>query len=84
MCWIISFSYHSDSRALLGREDLIEPFSQDAKAFTESRLLQRQVQLVLDGISSGSGMSFLYGTLIHPNGIISVELAKNGLAQVFD
>jgi len=39
-----------------------EPFAEEAKYFTEVRLLQRDVKIVLEGASNQN----LLGTVIHP------------------
>lgn len=39
-----------------------EPFAEEAKFFTEARLLQRDVQIVLEGVSN----QILQGTILHP------------------
>ncbi|KAI9334235.1 hypothetical protein DFJ73DRAFT_853383 [Zopfochytrium polystomum] len=60
-------------------EDLIEPFSEEAKYFVESRLLQRDVKVLLEGVSSNNGF---VGTIIHPAGNISEVLVGEGFATV--
>ena len=39
-----------------------EPFAEEAKFFTEARLLQRDIQIVLEGTSNQN----LLGTVLHP------------------
>lgn len=39
-----------------------EPFAEECKYFTESRLLQRDVKIILEGVSNQN----LLGTVIHP------------------
>jgi len=39
-----------------------EPFAAEAKFFVESRLLQRDVEIVLEGVSNNN----LLGTVLHP------------------
>ena len=39
-----------------------EPFTEEAKFFTEVRLLQRDVQIILEGVSNQN----LLGTVLHP------------------
>jgi staphylococcal nuclease domain-containing protein 1 len=58
-----------------------EPFALEAKFFVESRLLNRDVQLMLEGVDKHNN---LFGTLIHPAGIISIELVKQGLARTME
>lgn len=39
-----------------------EPFMEEAKFFTESRLLQKDVKIILEGVSNQN----LLGTVMHP------------------
>lgn len=57
-----------------------EPFAEEAKQFIDSRLLQRQVKVILDGVNN----QYLVGTLLHPNGNIALHLLKEGLAKCVD
>lgn len=58
------------------------PFAREAKHFTEMRLLNRDVQLKLEGVDKYGN---LYGSVVHKSGHnISVELLKNGLARMVD
>jgi len=57
-----------------------EPFSAEAKYFTESRLLQRDIQIVLESVSN---QNFL-GSIIHPAGNIAELLLKEGFARCVD
>mmetsp|Transcript_8588 Transcript_8588/g.15747 ORF Transcript_8588/g.15747 Transcript_8588/m.15747 type:complete len:931 (-) Transcript_8588:130-2922(-) len=59
-----------------------EPFAREAKYFTEIRLLNRDVKLVINGIDDR--FNTFYGSVQHPAGDISVELVKNGLARAVD
>lgn len=43
-------------------QQVAEPFAEECKYFTESRLLQRDVQIVLEGVSNQN----LLGTVLHP------------------
>ena len=61
--------------------EVAEPFALEAKFFVESRLLNRDVQLMLEGVDKHNN---LFGTLIHPAGIISIELVKQGFARTMD
>ncbi|CAF1488719.1 unnamed protein product [Rotaria sp. Silwood1] len=67
---------------ILKRDDnsINEPFSEEAKQFVETRLLQRQVKIILDGVNNQN----LLGTLLHPNGNIALYLLKEGLAKCVD
>ncbi|XP_033101620.1 staphylococcal nuclease domain-containing protein 1-like [Anneissia japonica] len=61
-------------------KDVPEPYSEEAKYFTESRLLQREVSIILEGTSN---QNFL-GAVLHPNGNIAEFLLKEGLARCVD
>lgn len=58
-----------------------EPFGDEAKAFTESRLLQRSVKARFFGTAT-NGLPIV--ELIHPNGNIAVFLLQGGLATISD
>ncbi|KAJ3110785.1 hypothetical protein HDU96_006267 [Phlyctochytrium bullatum] len=60
-------------------EDLVEPYSEEAKFFVESRILQRDVKVVLEGVNSNG--TFV-GTLLHPAGNISEALLAEGYATI--
>jgi staphylococcal nuclease domain-containing protein 1 len=47
-----------------------EVFAEEAKYFTEVRLLQRDVKIVLEGASNQN----LLGTIIHPVSLAAVQL----------
>ena len=57
------------------------PFAREARFFVESRLLQRDVQVSLEGVDKNG---CLLGSVLHPAGNISVELVKLGFARVVD
>merc|ERR1712142_568504 len=57
-----------------------ETFEDEAKFFVESRLLQRDVQIILEGVSNNN----IVGTVIHPNGNIAEILLKEGFARCVD
>lgn len=61
-----------------------EPFALQSKLFAEMRLLNRRLELAVQGLSSGRGESMLLGTVLHPRGNITVEIVKAGLAKVAD
>jgi staphylococcal nuclease domain-containing protein 1 len=63
-----------------GVDDVIEPFGEEAKYFCETRLLQRQVLVVLQGVSNQS----LVGTIKHPAGVITELLVANGYGRIVD
>ncbi|KAJ3100905.1 hypothetical protein HDU97_001845 [Phlyctochytrium planicorne] len=60
-------------------EDLVEPFSEEAKYFVESRLLQRDVKVLLEGVNPNG--TFV-GTVLHPAGNIAEALLAEGYATV--
>ena len=43
-----------------------DAFAEEAKYFTESRLLQRDVEIVMEGVSNAN----ILGTILHPVSII--------------
>ncbi|KAF1763864.1 hypothetical protein GCK72_003810 [Caenorhabditis remanei] len=57
-----------------------EPFSEEAKFFVESRLLQRDVQIILE---STSNQNFV-GSIVHPKGNIAESLLREGYAKCVD
>ncbi|CAG8535934.1 16494_t:CDS:10 [Racocetra fulgida] len=63
-------------------EDLVEPYGEEAKYFVESRLLQRNVKVILEGLS-GNNQAF-NATILHPAGNIAESLVAVGLAKVAD
>ncbi|TMS34836.1 hypothetical protein L596_002347 [Steinernema carpocapsae] len=64
----------------LGSEGRAEEYSEEAKFFVESRLLQREVEIILEGVSNNN----FVGSVIHPKGNIAVLLLENGLAKCVD
>ncbi|KAJ1967855.1 hypothetical protein IWQ62_001594 [Dispira parvispora] len=65
-----------------GLDDLVEPFGEEAKFFVESRLLQRDVKLILEGLA-GTNQNFV-GSVLHPAGNIAELLLASGLARSVD
>merc|ERR1719219_3178343 len=57
-----------------------EPFAVEAHYFTESRLLQREVEIILE---SNNNNNFV-GSVIHPAGNIAEALLKEGMAKCVD
>jgi len=57
-----------------------EPYGLEAHYFIESRLLQREVEIVLESVNNKN----LVGTVLHPMGNIAEALLKEGLAKVVD
>ena len=64
-------------------QEVAEPFAEEAKNFVESRLLQRDVRVILEGVANQSN-GILLGTVLHPNGNIAEFLLKDGLAKCVD
>ncbi|KAI9597394.1 transcription factor [Syncephalis fuscata] len=60
--------------------DVVEPFGEEAKFFVESRLLQREVKIKLEGTNNQN----LIGSVLHPAGNIAEALVAQGLARVVD
>ncbi|WAR09132.1 SND1-like protein [Mya arenaria] len=58
----------------------VEPFAEEARFYTESRLLQREVKIVMEGVSNQN----ILGSVIHPNGNIAELLLKEGFARCVD
>merc|ERR1719210_2747098 len=58
----------------------VEAFSKEAQYFTESRLLQQEVQIVLESVNNKN----FVGTIIHPKGNIAEALLREGLAKIVD
>jgi len=65
-----------------GKKDDSQPFAREAKYFTEIRLLNRDVMVVLNGVDEN--YKTFFGVVEHPRGDIGVELVKNGLAKTAD
>jgi staphylococcal nuclease domain-containing protein 1 len=59
---------------------LIEPFGDEAKYFSETRLLQRDVKIILEGTNNNS----FVGSVLHPNGDIAEALLGEGLSKIVD
>jgi len=54
-----------------------EPYGLEAHYFTEARLLQREVQIILESVNN---VNFI-GSIVHPNGNIAEALLREGLAK---
>ncbi|CDW57997.1 TUDOR and SNase domain containing protein [Trichuris trichiura] len=65
-----------DGGAIVGAE----PYAEEAKYFTECRLLQQDVEIWIESVSN---QNFL-GTIIHPNGDIAESLLREGFARCVD
>lgn len=58
-----------------------QPYAREARYFVETRLLNRNVQVLLEGVDKNGSV---LGTVVHPQGNISIELVRVGLARVVD
>ncbi|PNF41236.1 hypothetical protein B7P43_G01504 [Cryptotermes secundus] len=56
------------------------PYAEEAKFFVESRLLQRDVEIILESVSNNN----FVGSILHPRGNIAEALLKEGFAQCVD
>ncbi|KAJ3120522.1 hypothetical protein HK098_004550 [Nowakowskiella sp. JEL0407] len=61
-----------------GTPDLVEPFGEESRYFVESRLLQREVTITIEGTSSNN----LIGSVNFPAGNIAEALLSEGLATI--
>jgi len=77
----------------VGDKEVAEPFAEEAKLLVESRILHRDIKIILEGVSSSNsskkdtefkGNNILLGTILHPNGNISEFLLRDGLAKCVD
>jgi len=55
-------------------------FAEEARYYVESRLLQREVEVVLDSVNNNN----FVGTILHPKGNIAELLLKEGFARCVD
>eukprot|EP00002_Diphylleia_rotans_P002819 TRINITY_DN1181_c0_g1_i6.p1 TRINITY_DN1181_c0_g1~~TRINITY_DN1181_c0_g1_i6.p1 ORF type:complete len:883 (+),score=226.48 TRINITY_DN1181_c0_g1_i6:92-2740(+) len=59
----------------------VQPFAREAKLFCEPRIFQRELGILIEGVDKYNNF---FVTLKHPQGNISLELVKNGLAKIAD
>lgn len=64
-------------------KEVAEQFAEEAKFFVESRVLQRDVKIILEGVANQNN-GILLGTILHPNGNVSEFLLRDGLARCID
>ena len=85
---IVSFSitglycprFNSGGAVSAGAAPSPEAYAEQARLFTQMRLLQRKLQVHIEGIeSNGSG---ILGTVLHPKGNIAVDIIRAGLGRV--
>ncbi|KAF8806427.1 transcription factor [Phlegmacium glaucopus] len=86
------------ARASTKQGELSEPWGEEAKFFTESRLLQRPVRVQILSLPNSTAIPFqnvanaaapppasiFIGTVIHPAGNVAEHLVAAGLARVVD
>uniref|UniRef100_H2ZBR1 Staphylococcal nuclease domain-containing protein n=2 Tax=Ciona savignyi TaxID=51511 RepID=H2ZBR1_CIOSA len=63
------------------KKEIAEPYAAEAKFFVESRLLQRDVKIILEGVSN---QNTLLATVLHPNGNITEILLREGFGRCVD
>ncbi|XP_013099705.2 staphylococcal nuclease domain-containing protein 1 [Stomoxys calcitrans] len=56
------------------------PYVDEARFFVETRLLQREVQILLESVNNAN----FIGTILHPKGNIAESLLREGLAKCVD
>lgn len=61
-----------------------DPFGNEAKEFAESRLLQRNIKVVLYKHQETEINEMFTGSALHPKGDIALFLLEEGLAQIFN
>lgn len=61
-----------------GKSNKPEEFSQEARYFTSFRMLNREVDLVFQGVEKNT----FFGRIEHPAGNIGLEIVKTGLGKV--
>lgn len=57
-----------------------EPFAEEARFFLESRLLQKDVEVILESVNNNN----FVGTILHPQGNIAEALLRQGFARCVD
>ncbi|XP_045509641.1 staphylococcal nuclease domain-containing protein 1 [Colias croceus] len=57
-----------------------EPYAEEARFFLESRLLQRDVEVILESVNNNN----FVGTILHPQGNIAEALVRQGFAKCVD
>ncbi|CAI5440772.1 unnamed protein product [Caenorhabditis angaria] len=63
-----------------GADGKVEAFSEEAKFFAESRVLQRDIQIILESVSNQN----FVGSVLHPKGNIAESLVREGYAKCVD
>ncbi|KAJ2954463.1 hypothetical protein O0L34_g2739 [Tuta absoluta] len=57
-----------------------EPFAEEARFFLESRLLQKDIEVILESVNNNN----FVGTILHPQGNIAEALLRQGFARCVD
>jgi len=63
------------------KKEIREPYAAEARFFVESRLLQRECHVVLEGVSN---QNLFLATVLHPKGNITEMLLREGMARCVD
>ncbi|KJH48241.1 nuclease-like protein [Dictyocaulus viviparus] len=63
-----------------GTDGKAEPYAEEAKYFVEQRLLQQDIQVILESTSNQN----VVGSVIHPKGNIAESLLREGYAKCVD
>ncbi|XP_012259145.2 staphylococcal nuclease domain-containing protein 1 [Athalia rosae] len=59
---------------------VVVPFAEEARYFVESRLLQKDIEIVLESVNNNN----FVGSIIHPRGNIAEALLREGFARCVD
>lgn len=59
---------------------VVVPYSEEARFFVESRLLQRDVEVILESVNNAN----FVGTILYPKGNIAEALLREGFARCVD
>lgn len=57
-----------------------EPYAEEARFFLESKLLQKDVEVVLESVNNNN----FVGTILHPQGNIAEALLRQGFGRCVD
>ncbi|XP_041987682.1 staphylococcal nuclease domain-containing protein 1 [Aricia agestis] len=57
-----------------------EPYAEEARFFLESKLLQKDIEVILEGVNNNN----FVGTILHPQGNIAEALLRQGFARCVD
>ena len=59
-------------------QQMAEPYAEEAKYFTESRLLQRDVKIIMESVSNAN----ILGTVLHPVSLGCMFCGGWGVGQI--